>query len=64
MNFSVVLFLGCHMNFSVVLFLGCHMNFHVMFFCYQAPNSLGGHSGQIRLHLSHQGNRGLSLSMT
>ena len=30
----------------------------------QAPNSLGGRSGQFRLHLSHQRNRRLSLSMT
>ena len=46
-------------------FLGCHGYFlcHV-FFCYQAPNSVSGQSGQFSLHLSHQGNRGLSLSMT
>ena len=30
----------------------------------QAPNSLGGHSGIFSLHLSHQGNREFSLSMT
>ena len=29
------------------IFLSC-------FFCYQAPKSLGGHSGQFNLHLSHQ----------
>ena len=41
------------------------MYFSVMyFFCYQAPNSLGGHSGQFSLHLSHQGDRGLCSSMT
>ena len=36
------------------------------FFRYHASNSLGGHSGQFSLHLlvSHQGNRGFSLSMT
>ena len=33
-------------------------------FCYQAPNSLGGHSGPFSLHLSHQENRGFSLRMT
>ena len=26
-----------------------------MYFCYHAPNSLGGHSGQFIDHLSHQG---------
>ena len=35
----------------------------VSFFYYQAPNSVGGHSGQFSLHLSHQGIRGLTLSM-
>ena len=31
------------------------MYFSVMFFlCYQAPNSVGSHSGQFSLHLSHQ----------
>ena len=40
------------------------MSFYVIFFCYQAPNSQGGHSGQFSLHLSHQGNREFSLSMT
>ena len=35
-----------------------------MYFSYQAPNSLGGHSGRFSLHLSHQGIRGLSLSTT
>ena len=34
------------------------------FFYFQAPNSLGGNSGQFRLHLSHLGNGGLSLSLT
>ena len=36
--------------------------FSVMYFCNQAPNSLGGHSDQFSLHLSHQGNREISLS--
>ena len=26
-------------------------------FCYQEPNSQGGHSGHFSLHLSHQGKR-------
>ena len=34
----------------------CHV-----FFCYQAPNDQGGHSGQFSLHLSHQGNGGLEI---
>ena len=42
-------------------FLGCHMYFMSCFFCFQAPISLGGHSGQPSLHLSHQWNRGFSL---
>ena len=29
------------------------------FFCFQATNTPGGHSGQFSLHLSHQGNQGL-----
>ena len=40
------------------------MSILLVFFCYQAPNSIGGHSGEFHLHLSHQGNRGSSLSMT
>ena len=40
------------------------MDFLSCFFCYQAPNGLGGHIGQFSLHLSHQGNRGFSLNMT
>ena len=30
------------------------MYFSAVFFCYQAPNTLGGHSGQFSLHLSHR----------
>ena len=40
-------------------YVGCHMYFSVICFCYQAPNSLGGHSGQFSLHLSHQDSVGL-----
>ena len=36
----------------------CHV-----FFRYQALNSLGGQSSQFSLYLSHQGNRGFSLSI-
>ena len=41
------------------------MYFAVMLFLLQAPNSssLDGHGGQFSFHLSHQVNRGLSLSM-
>ena len=39
---------------------GCHM----YLFCYEAPDSLGGHSGQFSLHLSHMGSRGFRMSMT
>ena len=35
-----------------------------VFSSYQAPKSLGGHSGQFSLQLSHQGNGGFSFSMT
>ena len=28
--------------------------FLLRIFCYQAPNILGGHSGQFSIHLSHQ----------
>ena len=43
-------------------FLGCHKHFSVKFFCYWASNGQYGMSGQIGSHLSHQVNRGLSLS--
>ena len=41
------------------------MNFYVMVFLLPGTEySLGGHSGQFSFHLSHQGNRELTLSMT
>ena len=41
----------------------CTVFFYHAYVCYQAPNSLGGRSGQFSLHLSHKGNRGFSLSI-
>ena len=40
------------------------MNVYDMSFLLPGTNGLGGHSGHCSLHLSHQGNRGLNLSMT
>ena len=38
------------------------MYFSVMFFFFAGTNNIGGHIGQFSLHLSHQGNKGFSLS--
>ena len=36
------------------------MYFSLCFFCYQAPNALGGHSGQFSLHLPWSAQEGMS----